>query len=946
VMLLPGDETKAENEPVLDQRLIGAVKAIIEQGSCAVAKPVRAGFTTSCIHACKERNERLLILAPTGRILKETVSNASPGNIRIPGNVECPMIQESISDNPTLGKLPLFLPNCDECNDSEWCDVRAILREEFTDQVSLTYAKLEALMVSVGPTASKIRRKISTADVVFLDEAHLLSLPNLVHVKVSKSVYVPSRYRSLRNVYQDWLEFCKYNSDLEFLLKEDAKDGYLSKNLSINFSNSIPITYERQKKAWEQLWKIAEERTMEEHEILTMRDIITIMSATELNIGFISDGSEEGTIYMMTGQSRQYQALKQFLSQYMHYANHIYVSGTIFEPRADYFSELSGKEVKNILFPDIRGTTKKLTLIPDRWRLSSINFNEKLPLIVETIRLIADREKQPIYLIAPNRQNAERIKSELKRNNIKDIFIDYYRSDKSIGVKRNERVCIALGMAETPVNSCDALARGETDDDRWIDSRRLRKQGVDASTWQAVNRVRDPAGETESRIYFIGCRQERVSQVAIWGTNRQAILRDIKEIRGSRGEILKTPIFNIQVDEQIDLPKICSDGRNEDHSQRRKISDYIKQIELYEPIGSKPSSSDCKNHAISSIYINRDIGVVFYNDPIDEEEIISTINAITLAFVCRNDCYAIQYYNSRNSKWNFRREPLPLNVDVIRQHILGHETIGGYNISLNDGVIWCCLDIDGHKGEVSTEGTARKVTNTLQSYGIPFLLEASGSSNSYHIWIFTAKTRTYNAYRFIRQVATESGMKCEVWPKQKKLHKGRYGNPVKFPICINKKTGNRSVFLNPDTFDPLAGPIKLPGIVHLYEIADPSKESESAGMPRVRRPSAGGTRRAYSTNELDYCMKKALEDRLTLDGGAGHNLRVAIVVKAQVIGMNEEEITELFQHQADYNPDVSYGKVVEIRGYDYQPWSCDTLRDKCGNLVTNYCGICPMGEQR
>jgi hypothetical protein len=155
-------------------------------------------------------------------------------------------------------------------------------------------------------------------------------------------------------------------------------------------------------------------------------------------------------------------------------------------------------------------------------------------------------------------------------------------------------------MAETPVNSCDALARGETSDERWIDSRRLRTQGVDASTWQAVNRVRDPAGQTESRVYFIGCRQERVLQVAMWGINRQAILTNIKETTGSKGEIHKTPIFNIQVDEQIELPKIYTDGRNEAHSQRRKISDYIKQIEL-----CYKSFLAYKNHAISSIYYYR-----------------------------------------------------------------------------------------------------------------------------------------------------------------------------------------------------------------------------------------------------------------------------------------------------------------------------------------------------
>jgi hypothetical protein len=85
---LSDDETQVENEPILDQRLIDAVKAVIEQGSCAVAKPVRAGFTTSCLHACKQLDKKLLMLSPTRRILNETVSEASPDDVRIPGNIE------------------------------------------------------------------------------------------------------------------------------------------------------------------------------------------------------------------------------------------------------------------------------------------------------------------------------------------------------------------------------------------------------------------------------------------------------------------------------------------------------------------------------------------------------------------------------------------------------------------------------------------------------------------------------------------------------------------------------------------------------------------------------------------------------------------------------------------------------------------------------------------
>ena len=761
---MPDDEAQVENEPILDHRLIDAVKVIIDKGSCAVAKPVRAGFTTSCIHACKEMNERLLILAPTSRILKETVSKASAGNIRIPGNIECPLVQESVKDNPILRQLPLFLPDCDECNASGWCDVRAILREEFTDKVSLTYAKLEALMVSVGLTASKILRKISATDVVLLDESHQLALPNLVHVKISQTVNVPSKYRSLKNVYKDWLKLCNYNDDYNYLLTEMAKKGYSNQNLSFTLTNSKPLNYQRQKKAWEQLWKIAEEKTMENSDILVMRDIITILSATELTIGFISAGSNDGAIYFMTGQSRQYQSLKTFLNVYVPRAKHLYVSGTIFEPHPGYFSELSGKEIESVLFPDIRDATKKMTLIPDHWKLTSINFDEKFPSMIETIRLISEKENQPIYLIAPSRRKAEKVKIKLEETGIKDIFVDYYRSDLSMGVERFERVCISLGMAETPINSCDALARGATNEDRWIDSRKLRKQGVDASTWQAVNRVRDPAGQTESRVYFIGCRQDRVLQVATWGLNRQVILREIKAITGSKGEAIRIPIFDIQVDEQIALPNIYSEGKHKDNPNRRRVSDYVKQVEIFDK-----SSLGYKNPFISSICINRENDDFFYCNPLNDAEIISTINALKDMFVSRNSCYATQYYNTRNKKWNFGKKLLPLDDDIIKQHILGHETVGAYQISPNDEVKWCCIDIDSHHGESDTQDKAKKTTEVLRHYGIPFLLEASGSPNSYHIWIFLNKTKTYNAYSFIRQVKSESELDCEVWPKQKTL---------------------------------------------------------------------------------------------------------------------------------------------------------------------------------
>ena len=55
---------------------------------------------------------------------------------------------------------------------------------------------------------------------------------------------------------------------------------------------------------------------------------------------------------------------------------------------------------------------------------------------------------------------------------------------------------------------------------------------------------------------------------------------------------------------------------------------------------------------------------------------------------------------------------------------------------------------------------------------------------------------------------------------------------------------------------------------------------------------------------------------------------------------SDEEAAQLFADQPDYNHEISLAKVIEIRGYGYKPYSCTTLKDKCGGLVGQYCRDC------
>lgn len=932
-----------------DQRLVKAAEEIIKSGSCAVSKPVRSGFTTSAIYACNKKSLRLLVLAPTRRILVETVSKASDGNnIRIPGNSECQLLKPEIKKNPILAQLPLTLPDCNKCTAKGWCEVRGILRAKDFGVAGITYAKLEALMLSRSGTAKEILQKISRADVVLLDEAHLLALPAAISVRAFASLKIPEKYKSLNRVYCQWLEFCQSRVKQIQELMEKAEQGYSSLHLSKSIFNVNTLRWGQLRKAWGQLRKLAVNHDLTDDEVLQLRDIITILSSTALSISYVSEAEERdredegtsGAVYISAGQARLYRALNEFLTRYVSSAKHLYVSGTLIEPQPGYFSELSGKEVRNVIFADLRGATEKLTLIPDRWKLTSWNFKQKIPLIAETIKAIVAREKQPIYLLAPNGRKASSIREQLKIAGIKDVLCDYYRSDKTVGVERKERICIAVGMAEIPANACDALAHGKDSEERWLDSRRLRRQAVDAATWQAVNRVRDPEGIVGSKIYFVGCRGDQVRQVARWGTDRQVVLQEIRETKSIDGKTIRTPIFEVQIDQELQTPRIFGEDKDTTHSHRRTVIDMIEKIKYY-----KNYLINSENRAISSIYINRENGakLTFYNIPKNNDEINKTSSLLCSMFANRVDCYALQYKNSRSGLWEFCKVLSPLTDEIIQKHVAGMITIGTYEIGLDDQVTWCCDDIDSHNGEQDAREKVCRVVEVLRNYSIPFLLEASGSIESYHIWVLLAKTKTYNAYRFIRQINSEAKVDCECWPKQKSIQsqKGKYGNLVKLPICYHQKSGGRSAFLDADTFEPLEGPISLPGLVHLLEIPDLS-ESKVEGMPKVCLSQCSKVSTSAKAKTLDFCMVRALEDRIPLEGSEGHHLRLAVAVKAQDIGMGAEATAQLYRFQKDYDHDFSLNKVKETWSYHYSPWSCKTLRDKCGSIVKRYCPSCPF----
>ena len=86
------------------------------------------------------------------------------------------------------------------------------------------------------------------------------------------------------------------------------------------------------------------------------------------------------------------------------------------------------------------------------------------------------------------------------------------------------------------------------------------------------------------------------------------------------------------------------------------------------------------------------------------------------------------------------------------------------------------------------------------------------------------------------------------------------------------------------------------------------------------------------------CVVAAVNQQL--NGSSGNYMRVAIVSEALAAGKSREEIIGLFAGQNDFDHEITAKNVDYILDHGYRPWKCETLQQKCSDLVD--CERCPM----
>lgn len=307
-------------------------------------------------------------------------------------------------------------------------------------------------------------------------------------------------------------------------------------------------------------------------------------------------------------------------------------------------------------------------------------------------------------------------------------------------------------------------------------------------------------------------------------------------------------------------------------------------------------------------------------------------------YIChRKDDYGLQLRNG-----SYSRQGGQLTYTQVLEHLEGDKTVGVYQTAYPaETCRWIAYDIDDHSGKGFSKIQRTLLETALKANKVPFYVEGSGSKDSYHFWVFFKHPVSLAlAYNYARAMVVQKGrymFSGEIFPKQEKLSPDKvYGNLIKLPLGLNRKSNSWSYFEGP--FDDIETvdltdwePVELPG----RKVAGKNTAIISENYVRSR--------------EIKPCVRKILDTGLQMKGECGHRLRIAVASELHRMGLTTSEIVELFKPQSDFEYGKCWDKVESVRTY-YRP-RCDTIQGHCKTLkaetgqdfeIMKICESCPL----
>ena len=172
------------------------------------------------------------------------------------------------------------------------------------------------------------------------------------------------------------------------------------------------------------------------------------------------------------------------------------------------------------------------------------------------------------------------------------------------------------------------------------------------------------------------------------------------------------------------------------------------------------------------------------------------IKTITTLFINRSDTFAEQ-----SPKGTYTRIQKPLTDKDIQGHLDKKKTIGVYQLNKDNQVKWICFDFDGERLQDQEQFAKNLFLKLKHTHKVETMILEFSGKKGYHVWVFTEPVDATSAKIWAEEVS-QGGNVHEIFPKQTKIEKEKYGNLVKIPLGIHQVSEKETILYNKE-LEPL-----------------------------------------------------------------------------------------------------------------------------------------------
>ena len=764
-----------------------------------VIKVPRSGATTGIIANLIDRGETFVLIAPTLRIAHEVANNAikyceSRGGeqrtevMRIFSNRECAMVQDQIQEHPMLAHLS-YIPkqNCKNCENFAECPITRFIRvnDDTVVGFGMTYAKFSVMIEAGRDKDGKVQNcilgcltnKFFDVDTIIFDEAHQIEEDTLVD-SIEASDETAERMsdfsfavweredtkEGITKILVNMMSLIDENEEMiETMKKEGIKNNQnLIKN-TIDNEKYIEL-YEYFKDYMGFIDDIKKNNPYSVEDIKLIESSLNILKNKKIIVQYIQDDDGQHVFFGTKSKLQlDIQAMLDSCQSNETERKIIFTSATFSD--TEKYKEVFG-DYDIVRMEDVMETNQSMTLISDIRQLETRNlFNpaKKYTWAINAIEEILD-EFPGIPVITVKKKTANRLFMRLKADGY-NTTVDYYRSINMIGVDREDRHAIFVGMPVAPLNTFDVISES------YLDSQTKRINQNHAAFYQAINRFKDPQGLKPSIIHCVGIKKNVLRDAIQWADAR------VVNFGNKDGRYIYDSIET--VDSMSDF--LWFDEENEYLRMKpfeemnilnlRELKDRIAPADSEKVLESKLHTS-IYYCVLSILKLFRQRKGFSVESPVDniEEQYENILSEIIFDTTCLStvpdydetdytEVYHItgiqeildsekefphnylnyadyqklflnestKVYAEQSNTGAYYKKNGNISENLYRLHKIGGQTYGIYPKSWDGSTKVSCIDIDTHEGDnpLETEFKLQQIMAACYTFGVPFVLEES-----------------------------------------------------------------------------------------------------------------------------------------------------------------------------------------------------------------------------